>query len=71
MPKKLEKCVNKVKKDKGEDSAWAICSKSTGYKVGKGSTKHHKKWVKEESEFDQYFNSLLEKLPGHIRKDIL
>jgi hypothetical protein len=64
MPKELEKCVNKVKKSKGEDSAWAICSKSTGYKVAKGSTKHRKKWVKttENTEFDQFFHSLLDKM---------
>lgn len=64
MPKKLERCVNRVKKSKGEDSAWAICSQSTGYKVGKGSSKHHKKWVKanENTEFDQFFGHFLDEM---------
>lgn len=60
MPKKLEKCVKSVKgQGKSESSAYAICSTSTGYKVGKGSTKHKKKWVKESS-FDDYIRSLIE-----------
>jgi len=28
MPEKLDRCVNKVKGEKGEDSAWAICTDS-------------------------------------------
>ena len=32
-PKKLERCVKKVKKTgKSKSSAWAICTKSTGLK---------------------------------------
>jgi len=26
MPEKLDRCVNDVKGEKGEDSAWAICT---------------------------------------------
>lgn len=60
MPKKLEKCVKSVKKSgKDESSAYAICTSQTGWKVGKGSTKYDKKWVKEESEFDKFVNELL------------
>lgn len=59
MPEKIEHCVAAVKgQGKSKDSAYAICSKSTGWKVGKGSTKHKKKWVKE-SKFDEYINSLI------------
>jgi hypothetical protein len=48
MPAKLDRCVKKVmKQGKDKSSAFAICSKSTGWKVGKGSTKKKKKWVKE------------------------
>lgn len=37
MPKKLERCVRRVrKKGKSKKSAWGICSKSTGYKRKKG-----------------------------------
>tara|TARA_R100001086_G_C11619364_1_gene198368 strand:- start:111 stop:239 length:129 start_codon:yes stop_codon:yes gene_type:complete len=33
MPKKLERCVKKVRKSgKSKSSAWAICVKSTGQK---------------------------------------
>ena len=47
MPKKLERCVRKVRrKGHSKDEAYAICSEATGYKVGKGSTKKNKKWVK-------------------------
>ena len=28
MPEKLERCVDKVKGEKGVDSAWAICTDS-------------------------------------------
>ncbi len=28
MPEKLDRCVDKVKGEKGEDSAWAICTDS-------------------------------------------
>lgn len=28
MPEKLERCVNDIKGEKGEDSAWAICTDS-------------------------------------------
>jgi len=28
MPEKLDRCVNDVKGEKGEDSAWAICTDS-------------------------------------------
>ena len=46
MPKKLEKCVSKVKKQgKPKDQAYAICSASTGIKRGKGG-----KWVKESTD---------------------
>jgi len=48
MPAKLDSCIKKVKRQgSDESSAYAICSKSTGWKVGKGSTKKKKKWVKE------------------------
>lgn len=37
MPKKLDKCIKKVKDEgKSEDSAYAICSSSTGIKKKKG-----------------------------------
>jgi len=36
MPKVLKRCVRKVGKKKGVKSAYAICSKSTGYKRKKG-----------------------------------
>jgi len=37
MPKKLERCVKKVrKKGKSKSAAWGICSKSTGIKRKKG-----------------------------------
>jgi len=43
MPKKLDKCVKAVQKQgKDKSSAYAICSKSTGYKKAKGG-----KWKKE------------------------
>jgi len=46
MPKKLEKCVSKVKEQgKPEDQAYAVCSASTGIKRGKGG-----KWVKESTD---------------------
>lgn len=39
MPKKLERCVKKVSKKKGVNSAWAICvsslKKRKGYKQKK------------------------------------
>lgn len=42
MPPKLERCVRKVmRQGKSKSSAYAICSKSTGWKRGKGG-----KWVK-------------------------
>jgi len=28
MPAKLDRCVDKIKGEKGEDSAWAICTDS-------------------------------------------
>ena len=45
MPEKLERCVKKVKRQKGKKNAWAICSKSTGIKRKKGGgwTKGKKK----------------------------
>jgi hypothetical protein len=50
MPAKLDRCVKSVKADgKSESSAYAICTESTGYKVGKGSTKKDKKWVKKKA----------------------
>lgn len=55
MPKKLDKCVKKVKKDgKSEDSAYAICSASTGIKKKKGGG-----WTKpvEESFYYAYFEN--------------
>jgi len=37
MPKKLERCVKKVRKQgKSKSSAYAICSSSTGIKRKKG-----------------------------------
>jgi hypothetical protein len=36
MPKKLERCVKKVKKKGSGKDAWAICVKSTGIKKKKG-----------------------------------
>lgn len=37
MPKKLDKCIASVKKQgKSKDSAYAICSQSTGIKKKKG-----------------------------------
>lgn len=42
MPEKLDRCVRKLKrKGYDEQSAYALCSKSTGWKRGKGG-----KWVK-------------------------
>lgn len=42
MPEKLDRCVKKVMKKKYTKSqAYAICSKSTGWKRGKGG-----KWIK-------------------------
>lgn len=41
MPKKLERCVRKVRKNSPDVNPWAVCSKSTGYKKAKGG-----KWVK-------------------------
>jgi hypothetical protein len=32
MPKKLERCVEKVKRQKGVKSAYGVCIKSTGLK---------------------------------------
>ena len=46
MPKRIERCVRKVRKQgKKKNSAWAICSKSTGIKRKKGGgwTKGKKK----------------------------
>lgn len=45
MPKKLDSCVNKVKKSgKSKSAAFGICSKSTGIKRKKGGwTKGKKK----------------------------
>lgn len=60
MPKKLEDCLRKVKKNSPDVNEYAVCSKSTGYKVGKGSTKHHKKWVKEENAVTPTFDSIVE-----------
>ena len=37
MPAKLERCVRKVKKQKGTKSAWAICAAS----MKKKKKKHH------------------------------
>ena len=41
MPKKLDRCVRRVSKQKGVKSAYAICVKSTGIKkkTGGGWTK--------------------------------
>lgn len=36
MPKKLDRCVRKVKKNSPGVNAWAVCSKSTGYVKKKG-----------------------------------
>jgi len=37
MPKKLDRCVRKVRKQgKSKSAAYGICSKSTGYKRKKG-----------------------------------
>jgi len=47
MPKELDDCVSKVKaQGKTESEAYAICSKSTGWKRGKGGT-----WIKESQNF--------------------
>jgi len=41
MPKKVEHCVKKVKKQgKSSDSAWAICQSQ--YKKSRNSNKKHK-----------------------------
>lgn len=48
MPEKLERCIQKVKKSSSAVNPYAVCAKSTGYVVGKGSTKHKKKWVKKD-----------------------
>jgi hypothetical protein len=51
MPAKIERCVKQVKaQGKSDDSAWAICSKSTGIKRGKGGT-----WVQESGGFYSLF----------------
>lgn len=45
MPKKLDDCVKKLMaKGKTKSQAYAICSKSTGYKKAKGG-----KWTKRKS----------------------
>ena len=45
MPKKLERCVRKVKKKSPGVDPWAVCVKSTGIKKKKGGgwTKGKKK----------------------------
>lgn len=51
MPEKLERCVNKVKKQgKDESSAYAICSSSTGIKKKKGGGWKKTKTMKESME---------------------
>tara|TARA_R110002051_G_scaffold243278_1_gene303358 strand:- start:762 stop:1772 length:1011 start_codon:yes stop_codon:yes gene_type:complete len=56
MPAKLDRCVKQVQKQgKNKSTAYAICSRSTGYKAGKGSTKKKKKWIKGKESFKQYF----------------
>lgn len=64
MPKKLDRCVKKVKKQgKKEDQAYAICSKSTGIKRKKGGGwtkgKRTKKKLQKESFNDVYLKFLL------------
>ena len=55
MPKKLERCVKKVKKQgKEESDAYAICSASTGIKRKKGGGW---KKVKENNMKDQEFKA--------------
>jgi hypothetical protein len=58
MPAKLDRCVKKVKKQgKPEPAAYAICSKSTGYKKAKGN-----KWVKTKesnNNFDKLYYSIV------------
>ena len=42
MPKKLESCIEKVKKKKGIKSPYGICIKSTGLKPHKKKKKGNK-----------------------------
>ena len=65
MPKKLEKCVQHLK-DQGKDdsSAWAICTKSTGYKRKKGGG-----WIKEETLLEN--NSIFKIIVKHLGNIIL
>ncbi len=77
MPKKLDSCVKKVKKQgKDESAAYAICSDSTGIKRKKGggwtkskSTKDKK--TKNESVSLVMFDTLLEAVSTEIEKSIL
>ena len=43
MPEKLDRCVNDVKGEHGEDSAWAICTDSLKKEVAEaiGMREHH------------------------------
>ena len=43
MPKAVHDCVNKIKGEKGEDSAWAICNDSVKQEVAAaiGMTESH------------------------------
>jgi len=51
MPDKLDRCVKKVQKQgKNKESAYAICSKSTGYKKAKGGG-----WEKMKESTDKVF----------------
>ena len=43
MPKKLMRCVRKLKKKKGVKSAWAICIASTGQKPHKSKKSKSKR----------------------------
>lgn len=63
MPKKLDRCVKKVKKQgKDESSAYAICSASTGYKRKKsGGWRKGKKKTKNESVKLPKFDAIYEK----------
>ena len=59
MPAKLVKCVQKVKKSgKPESQAYAICSKSTGWKRRKGGG-----WKKGNKVYkENTFNELIEQV---------
>lgn len=67
MPKKLERCIDKVKdQGKSEDSAYAICSDSTGIKKKKGGGWTKGKDTVKENRIS--FNSRFEEVMGYLEE---